>query len=438
MKLSLSALVLVTSACFACASANARDPQPNHSQPAINLQQALSLSLQQNPQLTGYKFRRVALAGEQTTAALRPETRLQLDAENLAGTGNYSGVDAAELTLSFASILEVGGQRDSRLAVTTARQQQLASEERMAVLDLVAAVNYRFVALLAAQEQVSLEEEAQHLARQLVDSLVKRVQAGSTPQAELMRARAALARTGIALEQARQQAQQEALQLSSYWADSSPDFTRASGDLFALGNAESTGPESLASWQARLNQNPDLALLSDATRLRATEVRKAEAEGKLTLGWNAGVRQLQETSDTALVVGLSMPLASGRRASGAIQTARAEQNAAELAEDSAKIQLESRLKQTFTAHQQAGSEVKSLREQILPLMQEASRATASAFEQGRYSSLELAMAQRELLDTRAELIRAALRAHETRIELERLTASAPAIATPATESEPTP
>lgn len=438
MKLSLSALVLVTSACFACASANARDPQPNHSQPAINLQQALSLSLQQNPQLTGYKFRRVALAGEQTTAALRPETRLQLDAENLAGTGNYSGVDAAELTLSFASILELGGQRDSRLAVTTARQQQLASEERMAVLDLVAAVNYRFVALLAAQEQVSLEEEAQHLARQLVDSLVKRVEAGSTPRAELMRARAALARTGIALEQARQQAQQEALQLSSYWADSSPDFTRASGDLFALGNAESTGPESLASWQARLNQNPDLALLSDATRLRAAEVRKAEAEGKLTLGWNAGVRQLQETSDTALVVGLSMPLASGKRASGAIQTARAEQNAAELAEDSAKIQLESRLKQTFTAHQQAGSEVKSLREQILPLMQEASRATASAFEQGRYSSLELAMAQRELLDTRAELIRAALRAHETRIELERLTASAPAIATPATESEPTP
>lgn len=438
MKLSLSALVLVTSACFACASANARDPQPNHSQPAINLQQALSLSLQQNPQLTGYKFRRAALAGEQTTAALRPETRLQLDAENLAGTGNYSGVDAAELTLSFASILELGGQRDSRLAVTTARQQQLASEERMAVLDLVAAVNYRFVALLAAQEQVSLEEEAQHLARQLVDSLVKRVQAGSTPQAELMRARAALARTGIALEQARQQAQQEALQLSSYWADSSPDFTRARGDLFALGNAESTGPESLASWQARLNQNPDLTLLSDATRLRAAEVRKAEAEGKLTLGWNAGVRQLQETSDTALVVGLSMPLASGKRASGAIQTARAEQNAAELAEDSAKIQLESRLKQTFRAHQQAWSEVKSLREQILPLMQEASRATASAFEQGRYSSLELAMAQRELLDTRAELIRAALRAHETRIELERLTASAPAIATPATESEPTP
>lgn len=433
MKMSLSALVLVTSASFACASVQA-NPSPTE----INLQQALKLSLQQNPQLTSYQFRRAALAGEQASASLRPETRVQLEAENLAGTGAYTGADAAEVTLSFASVLELGGQRDSRLAVTTARQQQLASEQRVAVLDLVAAVNYRFIALLAAQEQVHLEEEAQQLAQHLVDSLVKRVQAGSTPQAELMRARAAHARTGIALEKARQQAHEAALQLSAYWADPTPDFTRARGDLFALADFGQPGPEPLASWQARLVQNPDLALLGDATRLRAAELRKAEAEGKLALGWNAGVRQLQDTSDTALVLGLSMPLASGKRARGALQSARAEQDAAEFAEDSAKLQLATRLNQTFSAHQQAWSEVQSLRERILPLMQDASRATASAFEQGRYSSLELAMAQRELLDTRAELISAALRAHETRIELERLTASAQAIATQPTESEVTP
>lgn len=423
MKTFLSALVVWTSASVACASA-----QPGSPQREINLQQALSLSLQHNPQLAGYQFRRAAVTGEHTTAGLRPETRIQLEAENLAGSGDYKGADAAELTLSFASIIELGGQRDSRLAVTTARQQQLASEQRVAILDLVAAVNYRFIALLAAQEQVRLEEEAQQLAQNLVDSLVKRVHAGSTPQAELMRARAAHARTGIALEKARQQAHEEALQLSAYWSDPSPDFARARGDLFVL-----TNPETLASWQTRLAQNPDLTLLGDATRLRAAELRKADAESRPALGWNAGVRQLQETSDTALVLGLSIPLASGTRASGAIQTARAEQDAAQLAEDSAKIQLEARLNQTFSKHQQAWGEVQSLREQILPLMQDASRATANAFEQGRYSSLELAMAQRELLDTRAELISAALRAHQTRIELERLTASSQPAVTEVTQ-----
>ena len=433
MKTLLTALVLATSASLACASV-----QTMNSSNEISLQQALNLSLQHNPQLAGYQFRRAALAGEQTSANLRPQTHIQLEAENLAGSGDYTGADAAEITLSFASIIELHGQRDSRVAVTTARQQQLESERRVAVLDLVAAVNYRFVALLAAQEQVKLEEEAQRLAQDLVNSLIKRVQAGSTPQAELMRARAALARTGIALEKTRQQAQQAAMQLSAYWADATPDFTRARGDLFALSHPENLGPESLASWQSRLANNPDLALLADASRLRAAELRKLESESKSTLGWSAGVRQFQETSDTALVIGISMPLTSGKRVSGTLQTARAEQDAAEFAEDSAKSLLEIRLNQTFSQHQQAWSEVRSLRERILPLMQDASRATANAFEQGRYSSLELAMAQRELLDARAELISAALRARETRIELERLTASTQSVTAPATEFEVTP
>ncbi len=407
MKTLLFALVLAAGA--ACVSA----------QDEITLEQALSASLQHNPQLAGYQFRRAGLAGEQLTAQLRPETSIQLDVENLAGSGDFNGMDGAEFTLSFASIIELGGQRDARLGLVTARQQQLASEQRVAVLDLVAAVNYRFIALLAAQEQLQLEQEASQLAQQLVDSLVKRVSMGSTPQAELMRARAARARTEIALENARQQVHEQVLLLSAYWAASTPVAIKARGDLFAL-----THLQPLADWQSRLAQNPDLALLADATRLRTAELRKAESEGKLALGWNAGIRQMQEANDTAFVVGLSLPLASGQRARGAIQSARAEHDAAKFAEDSTKLQLESRLQQTWGAHQQALGETRRLRDNILPLLQDASRATASAFEQGRYSSLELAMAQRELLEARAQLISAALRAHETRIELERLTAAA--------------
>lgn len=415
MKPSFPALVLIASACMTFA--------PVLPAQEITLSQAVRLGLQHNPALTGYKFRRNVLDGEQATARLRPETRLHLEAENLAGSGAFSGVDAAEVTLSFSSVVELGGRRDARMGVVTARQQQLETEQRVAVLDLVAALNYRFISLLAAREHLHLGEEAEQLAQALVDSLVKRVQAGSTPQAELMRARAALARTRISLDQARQQAQTEALQLSAFWADPTPDFTGAQGDLLAL-----TNPKPLTEWQARLAQNPDVALLGDATRLRAAELRKVDSESRPALGWTAGIRQLQQDNDTALVLGLSLPLASGTRASGARQAARAEHEAARFAEGAALGQLQTRLHQTFLAHRQALDEALTLRDHIVPLLEDASRATAAAFGQGRYSSLELAMAQRELLEARAELINAALRAHATRIELERLTASAPATA----------
>lgn len=416
MKNLLSALVLVT--CAVCASA----------QNDISLEQAISVSLQHNPQLTSYKIRRAALAGEQTTAALRPELRLHSEVENVAGSGDFSGVDGAELTLSFASVIELGGQRDARVNVVTARQQQLATEQRVAVLDLVAAVNYRFIAVVAAQEQVLVQEQAQQLAQSLVSSLSKRVQVGRAPQEELLRARAAQAKAVLDVGRARQHVQLETIKLSAYWADSTPDFTRAKGDLFAL-----TNPKTLADWQTRLAQNPDLLLLADEARLRTAELRKAETEGQMSLGWSAGVRQLQATDDTALVAGINIPLASGRRASGAISKARAEQDAATFATDSAKVQLEARLNQIYSAHQQALVELHGLRDQILPLLQDANRATAAAFDQGRYSSLELALAQRELLEARAALIDAALRAHETRIELERLTASAPVESTQLSE-----
>ena len=417
MKTLLTALVFITGAAAASA------------QQTISLQDALAASLQHNPQLAGYEFRRAALAGEQTTAALRPELRLHSELENVAGSGEFSAADAAEFTLSFASIIELGDQRDARLGLVTARQQQLAAQQRVAVLDLVAAVNYRFIALLAAQEQLQVQEQAQQLAQSLVTSLSKRVEAGRAPQEELLRARAAQAKAVLQVSKARQQLQDEALKLSAYWADNTPVFTRASGDLYAL-----THPEALAKWQQQLAHNPDLLLLADETRVRAAELRKAEAEGQMTLGWSAGVRQLQATGDTALVAGISIPLASGKRASGAISKARAEQDAASFAADSAKIQLETRLKQTYQAHEQALLEVFSLRDHILPLLQEANRTTSAAFEQGRYSSLELALAQRELLEARAALIDAALRAHETRIELERLTASAPTQSTQSGET----
>ncbi len=52
------------------------------------------------------------------------------------------------------------------------------------------------------------------------------------------------------------------------------------------------------------------------------------------------------------------------------------------------------------------------------------KSTADAFTMGRYSYLELALAQRELLETQMALIDAAVQAQTTRIDIERITGSA--------------
>ena len=384
----------------------------------LTLGEAVRATLQYNPQLAGYTFKLNALAGEKQTAALRPELRVNTDLENVAGSGELSGTKASELTISLSSAIELGGQRDARVNLVTARQQQLASSQRVLTLDVVTAVTQQFIRLLVAQEELTLREESHQLLQQTLTLLTRQVQAGGTAETELLRGNAALTRATLALRQARQRVSAERIRLSAFWADTSPDFTAAKADLYGVPSTTT-----LPALLEKLSNNPDLAFLSAEIDVRSAEVRRAQSERRPALEWNAGVRRLQESDDSAVVFGLSMPLGSSGRARGAIATATANQQQAEWDKDATRIQLEAQLIAAYETHQLAVDEVNVLRDQVLPSLKKVMRSTADAFDRGRYSYLELNLAQNQLLNAQQALVEAAARMQETRIELERMIGS---------------
>lgn len=399
----------------------------------LTLHAALKATLAQNPQLAGYEFCVQALAGERQTAALKPQFRTSAQLENIAGTNEYSGVDSGELTLSLSSVIELGGQRKARLGLVTARQQQLDTEQRVLTLDLLAQVTRQFIAVAAAQEQLTLLQQTRELAQQTVQTLNRQVQAGRTPEAELLRAKAAIARAAIDVQKAEQLLKSERVKLSIFWADATPDFTQVKADLFVIPE-----PAPLPDLLARLENNPDLMLLGDEVALRAAELRHAQAERKPNLEWNAGIRRLQVSEDSALVVGVSMPLGSGGRATGAMATAAANQAGAELQRDQAHLRLEAHLVNVHEAYWQSLTEVSTLRNEVIPQLRQAMQATANAFQQGRYSYLELNLAQRQLLTEQLSLIDAAARAHALGTDLERLTGASLSNAALSNQAAPIP
>jgi cobalt-zinc-cadmium efflux system outer membrane protein len=349
----------------------------------------------------------------------------------VVGSNAYQGIDSGELTLALSSVIELGGQRDARLGLITARQQQLDATQRVLTLDVLSRLTRQFIAVSAMQEQLVLLQQTQELARNTVTTLSKQVQAARTPEAELLRANAAIAKAKIDVQKAEQLLISEKVKLSAFWADTTPDFTQVKADLFAL----PVSPP-LPDLLALLEKNPDVALLGNEVLLRTAELRQAQAERKPSLEWNTGIRRLQATDDSALVVGVSMPLGSSKRASGAVTTATANQASAEQQRDTTGIQLKAQLLSLHQEYQQARGEVEALRSDVIPPLKKAMRATDEAFQQGRYSYLELNLAQRELLAVQLSLIDAAARAHGLSAELERLTA-APlnAAATPIHHSE---
>src|SRR5690606_16248622 len=118
----------------------------------------------------------------------------------------------------------------------------------------------------------------------------------------------------------------ERLLLSAQWADPTPDFQTVQGDLYAIPPSVS-----LSDLQSRLANNPDLLLLTSEIDVRSAELREARSNRRGDVEWSAGVRRLQDSGDSAAVVGVSVPLGSSRRASGALATATAQHAVAQQA-----------------------------------------------------------------------------------------------------------
>lgn len=382
----------------------------------LTLQDAIQLTLHKNPYLAGHQFRVKALQGEQETATLKPALRISGELENIAGSGEHKGTDGSEFTLSLSSVIELGDQRDARIGLVTARQQQLESSQRLLTLDTLTQVTQQFIALAAMQEELQLLQQSQQLAQENFNLLNKQAQAGRTAEADLLRAKVALARTEITTRKTRQKFNGERTKLSAFWAETAPTFTQVQANLFKLPAL----PE-LASLINQLDKNPDLAVLGDEIHLRAAQLRQAQSERSTNLEWSAGARRLQLTDDSALVFGLSMPLDSANRASGAIKTASANQADAEQESNATRIKLHAQLVSLHGNYEQALAEVAALRTQVIPALQQAARVTAHSFNQGRYSYLELNLAQRELLDAQIALIETAASAQLIHNEIERLT-----------------
>ncbi len=385
----------------------------------LSLHDAIAATLAHNPQLTSFQFSRQALEGELQTAELKPALHLSTNLENAAGTGNYKGTRGAELTLALSSVIELGDKRNARRGVVTEEQEALAVQQRIVELDLLAEVTQRFIDVAAAQEHLQLQRSTLTLATETTSAIKHRVDIGNTPDAELARANANQSRMTIELRKAELDFDAAKIKLSALWAVTDPTFTSVNADLLNLGDVPT-----LNDLLNGIANNPDIQLFASEARIHDAELRLALSQRKADLEWSAGIRRLQDTKDSAVVLGLSVPLFSDDRASGDIKTAKAHQLSVANERDTALLKLRAEVFGLYQARQAALFEVASLRNDVIPQLKKAVAETRTAFDKGRYGYLELSSAQHELLDAEAALIDAAANAHQLRAEIERLSGTA--------------
>ena len=388
-------------------------------EPALTMRDALSRTLQSNPDLAAYQYVLKANDGRVTQAGFKPNPVFNSTLENVLGTGDTKGFKGGELTLGLSQLIELGGLRDKRVAVATIEREGLEAEGHIRRLDVIGETARRFVALVSQQEEHQLTHLAVELAEKTAKAVQRRVAAAKSPEAEEDRAAVALERAKVADAHAEHELLAARYDLAASWGAARPDFGTASADLYAL--------PPVADYDqllAALEKTPDLTRYLSEGRLRDSEISLALASSKPGIEVGAGLRRLQATQDTALVFSVGIPLPIYNKNQGVIAEAQALKEGAVAEQAAALVQARTQLFRNYRELLDRSREVTALRERALPRMEAALKNTEYAYERGRYSYLELVDAQRELLSVRDSLIDAATEYHLTLIEIERLTGTA--------------
>jgi len=384
---------------------------------ALNLQEAIKSTLSKFPDLNVFQFRQDALNGQLQTAQLKPGFELNVSADNVAGSDEYSGTDQAEWTVALSSTIELGGKTKARVALANSGLGRLEAQQQVQALATLGNVTRQYIQVLAAQERVVLAKTSFTLTQQTLNQVKKRAKAGAAPKAEVLRAQAASIHAQLKLTAQQQSLDSLKVALAAQWGDTQVTFSQVNGNLYEFGQ-----DTSFAELLEKLKQNPALEVFAAQERLQAAQLRLAQTQSSADIGWSLGVKQFQQSNSNALVAGMSMPLFSGSRNKGAVRRAHAQLNEAAANKDAALLRLRTQLYQSFSRRQQAINNANTLRKEVVPTLTLALKETQKAYENGRYRYVDYVSAQQDLLSARGALIDAAAAALTFGAEIEQLSA----------------
>lgn len=381
----------------------------------LTLPAAVERVLGKHPQLVASATALDASEIEAREAARPFNPELSLAVENVLGSGTYTGTDAMETTLAISQTLGMA-QRRARSQAADANTAVARSELSILRLDLSARTARAFVDVVAAQERLALAEKTAALAHTTRETLDARAAAARATLAERNRARMAGEQAALAITARQRELEATRTALSTLWGSLDPDFSRADANIYLLPDIVD-----VVTLRSRLSTSPLIEASQGEQRLYDAEVRVAKAEARQPLTLSAGIRDFAGTGDNAFVLGASMPLALFERNRSGVARAEANRAMAQAKLEANRLDLERRVLKLHGDLVQTGTEFATLRERLLPLAQEALEQTRYGFDRGRFSYLELATAQHDLIDTELAAVDAAARYHSLLAELEALT-----------------
>lgn len=387
-------------------------PSALHAQP-LGLSEMLARATAQDVGRAADEARIEGAQAAVRQAGVKPNPRLGLEVENFAGAGERQLFDQTESTLYWEQTYERGGKREARVGLARSEIALARYRGQVRALDLLATVQALWVEAAAAEAAIPVAEERLAVSQRLERETARRVAATRDPVFAGERARTAVADARIALDRAQGAAANARGALAAYIGLPTVDVDASAFDVTA---AEAARP-------AADVETADLQVLEAQRDSALARVRVAESHAMQDPTFRAGVRHFREGGDVAFIVGGSIPLGRNDTNRGAVDRARAERLAAEADIAAARIERQREVARLVARREAAAAEVRRIDAEVLPSARRAVNLVREGFNRGggAFTFLEVAEAQRAVIDARARSVELLRSFHLDGVRLDRLT-----------------
>lgn len=383
---------------------------------SLSLGEAITKTLNSNPQLHQFTLGKKVISAERGQNNLKPGYELSAELENVAGTGELSGVENGEITVALSSVIELSDKRQARLAISDAKLYTHELQRQVLTLEILGRLTRNYITVLRIQEELKLAADEEAFAQSLYEVVRSKAERGAASDVEVIRAKTIVSQNRILQHSLNSQLDREKVSLAGFWGDTEIEFSQLTGSLFSFNEARS-----FASLFEKVKASPAMKVLASDIRLKEMEVNLAQLQDQVDFSWQFGIKRLQESQDSALVFGFSVPLRSKTRNQNRVAESLAERERIAEGRRETIVNLNAQLFSAYSQRSQYVEVVYQLQKHIIPNLNQVLDLTKEAYDKGLLKYQDWIAAQQELLEAKQQLIDAASLALINQSLIEQLT-----------------
>ncbi len=381
----------------------------------LSLQEAVKRALESNPDLKVFKTEVKAREARTFQENLLPNPGLMVEFGNMAGSGPYGGLKSAEATIGIGQLIELGGKRSKRVEIAALQSDLALWQYEIKRLEIVTRVRSLFLRVLTAQKKLNLDRKRIKLARTFKSNVDILVRGGRLSTAETVRAQVELSKRELDLRQTLREFNTAARLLSAMWGTDTVSFKQVDGVL-----QNSVAIPSANRLRQALKESPLLIRQNTVIKRRQVKIALADAQAIPDPMFTIAYRRFNENGAQALVAGLGIPIPIFDRNQGGREEARYRAQQSEQQLQSLQTRMGTEINNRLEIVNSLTSEIKTIRDIIIPQAQKAYGIIMQNYRLGKYSLIDVLDAQRQLFNAEERYLEALAGVNSQVIELEGL------------------